>query len=674
MSAINTRATLLALAVAALSAHASDGAEGRVRTEENKTFTVSDPLLAPFLKLPPYSQVSLSPDGRHAAAIAWNPARDNSAVVMIDTDTLDVKAIVQPRAWKVNGYEPYLRQPRSVQWLDDAHIAVNFTVADGAIFGIDGTPGNDLMEGYLHPLRDATGKPTDWHIVIRESARMSFSAVNVRTKEDRRYDVDLPDDLMDWATDPRGDILAASTRDTSAWTDRSTLTTWYRTDTKARWQKVDVRSITADPFRVISVPERAGHLVVEAYNGGDRLAIWDYDVAAHAFGELMAGHPTEDVVAQRFDSIVDNGNEPKDVITDGLRTRHYWLDARYARIQAALDASIPDHVNVIEGGSADHVLVFSYSDVDPGRWYAMDTKAMKMKAIAERMPAIDPARMQHVRALRYPSFDGTSVPAYLTLPGKPSKPAALVVLIHGGPQARDHWEFDSEVQILAAHGYAVFQPQFRGSSGFGRHFEEAGYGQWGLAMQDDITAGVHWLIDQKIADPQRICIVGSSYGGYAALWGLEKTPDLYKCGASFAGVTDLERRLRDWSDTSRSSVAREIVRHQMGDAYTQAAALEAVSPVLHADRIKVPVLVAHGEQDGRVPISHGTRMRDALQDLHKDVQWLYFPHEGHGLRLPENQAIWYDAVLALLARTIGKGEPPLPTDADAPAPAVSAAH
>lgn len=279
---------------------------------------------------------------------------------------------------------------------------------------------------------------------------------------------------------------------------------------------------------------------------------------------------------------------PRDVITDGLRTRHYWLDEHYARIQAALDASLPDHVNVLLSGSADHVLVYSYSDVDPGRWYALDAAHMKMKQIAQRMPSIDPARMQPVQALHYPSFDGTSVPAYLTLPGKPAKPAPLVVLIHGVPQARDHWEFDPEVQILAAHGCVVFQPQFRGSTGFGRRFEEAGYGQWGRAMQDDITGGVHWLTDRKIADPQRICIV------------------------------------------------------------------------------------AHGEQDGRVPISHGKRMRDALQDLHKDVQWLYFPHAGHGLRLAEEQAEYDDAVFALLARTIGKGEPPFPASAPLPAAAAQA--
>ncbi|MEP6505361.1 MAG: alpha/beta fold hydrolase, partial [Betaproteobacteria bacterium] len=649
MKAILNTMALLALATSTLAVQASDGSEGGVRVNESKTFTVADPLLVPFLKPIAYTQMSLSPDGRHAAAIAINPARDNSAVLMIDTDTLDVKMIVQPRAWKVNGYEPYVRRPRSVRWLDDARIAVNFTVADGAIFDLDGTAGNDLMEGYLHPLRDAAGKPTDWHIVIRERAHMTFSAVNVHTKESRNYDLDLPDDLEDWATDRTGDIRAARTRDTSSWSDHTTLTTWYRADTRSKWQKVDERAITADPFHVISVADRPGHLIVEAYNGGDRLAIWDYDVAGHAYGELMAGHPTEDVVAQSFEGAADVGGEVKDVITDGLRTRHYWFDEHYARLQAVLDASLPDHVNVLLSAGADHVLVYSYSDVDPGRWYAMDAKALKMKEIAQRMPSIDPARMQPVQALRYPSFDGTSVPAYLTLPGKPAKPAPLVVLIHGGPQARDHWEFDSEVQILAAHGYAVFQPQFRGSTGFGRRFEEAGYGQWGRAMQDDITAGVHWLIDRKIADPQRICIVGASYGGYAALWGLEKTPDLYKCGVSLAGVTDLGRMLVDQSDTSYSSIGREMIRHRMGDAFTQAAALDEVSPVKHADRIVVPVLIAHGEQDGRVPISHGKRMRDALQDLHKDVQWLYFPHAGHGLRLAEEQAEYYDALFALLA-------------------------
>jgi dipeptidyl aminopeptidase/acylaminoacyl peptidase len=273
-------------------------------------------------------------------------------------------------------------------------------------------------------------------------------------------------------------------------------------------------------------------------------------------------------------------------------------------------------------------------------------------------PDIDPKRMQPMQAVRYPSFDGLSIPAYLTLPGKPAKPAPLIVLIHGGPQARDRWGWDRDVQVFAAHGYAVFQPQFRGSTGFGKKFQEAGYGQWGQAMQDDITAGVHWLVDRKIADPARVCIIGASYGGYAALWGLEKTPELYKCGVSTSGVSDLESFLREESDASKDAVAREITNRRIGDPSLMKVAFDSVSPLKHADRITAPLLVAHGAKDERVPISHGKRMVEAMKAQHKDVEWLEFPEEGHSLSFIDDQKKWYDAVFALLKRTIGPGEVP----------------
>lgn len=673
MPAILKLGALLALATAALCTNASEGADARSTLVASKPLENIDPLLAPFLMQPTFRQMALSPDGKHAAGITTNPGGTNSAVAMITTETLKGGVIVQPRVWKVAGYQPYVREPRNVRWLNNEQIAVNFTVPDAAIFGIDGKAGTDLRQGYLHPLRDAAGKPTDWHLVVSSAAHLTFESVNVRTNASSDYDLDLPGGhLHDWATDATGQIRVVRTLDTAFWSDHSTITTWYRSAPRAKWQQVDERSIAADAFIPVFVPNRPDRIVVQAYNGGDRLAVWDYDVVRHAFVDLLAGHDSEDVVSPDFDD--EDAGDLRDVVTDGLKRHDYWFDSHYGHIQASLDASLPDHVNVLMGGSPAHILVYSYSDVDPGRWYALDAASMKMMRIAQRHPEIDPARMQPMQTLHYPSFDGTSIPAYLTLPGKPAKPAPLIVLIHGGPHARDRWEFDSEVQILAAHGYAVFQPQFRGSTGFGKHFEEAGFGQWGLAMQDDITAGVHYLIDQKIADPQRICIVGTSYGGYAALSGLEKTPDLYKCGVSVSGPTDLERMGADRSDTSRSAVGRELIRLHIGDSASARDKLESVSPVKHADRVAAPVLLVYGKLDQRVPLSHGNHMHDALQDAHKDVQWIEFPHEGHGVALPEDRVVYYDAVFALLARTIGKGEPPFPPVAQSPAPAASGAR
>lgn len=623
----------------------------------NKAPPPNDPYLAPFLHADTYSMMALSPDGKHIAAVGYNATGSNSAVAMLDADTLDGNVIVQPRQWVVNGYRPYIRNPRTVSWLSDDKIAVNFTVADGAVYGIDGTPGTDLMQGYLQPIRDAEGKTTPWHLVLRDVQRTSISRLNIENGENTSYDLDVSGTIANWANDSSGDIRVVQTIDTAFWTDDSRFVTWYRASVGAKWVKVDERSVLADPFRPLFVPNRPGRITVQARNGGDKLSIWDYDVDKHAFVEELATAKTEDITTVLVGSDMGSFNE---VVTDGLKRTTHWFDSKYAHLQASLDASLPDHVNVIQRNDSGRVLVFSYSDKDPGRWFLLDTKAMSMKQVAQRQPAIDPERMQPMQTLRYPSFDGLSIPAYLTLPGKLEGPAPVIVLIHGGPQARDRWQFDSEVQVFAAHGYAVFQPQFRGSTGFGKQFEEAGYGQWGQAMQEDINAGVKYLVDQKIADPARICIVGASYGGYAALWGLAKDPALYKCGVSVAGVSDLRRMLHDDSDMSKNAVAREVVRHQLGDANQMKATFDSVSPLKHADRIVAPLLLVHGDLDPRVPVSHGQQMHEAMVDLKKDVEWIEFPDERHGIGKPQNVRIYYAAVFKLLERTIGKGEPPFP--------------
>jgi dipeptidyl aminopeptidase/acylaminoacyl peptidase len=264
--------------------------------------------------------------------------------------------------------------------------------------------------------------------------------------------------------------------------------------------------------------------------------------------------------------------------------------------------------------------------------------------------------MRPMETLEYPARDGLPIHAYLTIPANhgPAKPP-LVVMIHGGPEVRDKWGFDDEVQLLAASGYVVFQPQFRGSSGFGKHYEEAGYRQWGLAMQDDITDGVKHLIERGLVDATRICIAGASYGGYAALWGVIKTPELYRCGISFAGVSDIERFLNRTRDTDAGAAAREMRRSRIGDPSMHQAELDAVSPIKHVDQIKSPLLISHGSEDVRVPFSQSERFVRTLRDEKKEIVWLPIDGEGHGLILPENRRKYYTAELKFLNQYIGEG-------------------
>ena len=268
-------------------------------------------------------------------------------------------------------------------------------------------------------------------------------------------------------------------------------------------------------------------------------------------------------------------------------------------------------------------------------------------------PHVTPAAMRPVQTVSYRTEDGFDIPAYLTLPEGGGKNLPAIVLVHGGPVARDEWGFDPEVQLLVSRGYAVLQPQFRGSTGFGKRFEEAGLNQWGLAMQDDVTAGARWLISEGIADPARICIYGASYGGYAAMWAMVKTPTLFRCGVSLAGVSDLNDLFTGASDTNRNPVARLLQRAKIGDPEKMHDAFDAVSPAKHAADFQVPVLIAHGDHDTRVPVSNSRALVAALRAHHKSVEWLELPGEGHSLNKAENQERFFNALFEFLNRNIG---------------------
>ena len=251
-----------------------------------------------------------------------------------------------------------------------------------------------------------------------------------------------------------------------------------------------------------------------------------------------------------------------------------------------------------------------------------------------------------------------AIPALLTLPPGGGKNLPLVVLVHGGPYVRGStWGWDSDSQFLASRGYAVLEPAFRGTTGFGQAHFKAGWKQWGLAMQDDIADGARWAIAQGIADPKRICIAGASYGGYATLMGLVRDPDLYQCGINWLGVTDIEL-MYTGSWRLASDLGKQWKKHGMpllvGDRVKDAAQLKASSPIEQAARIQRPLLMAYGGADRRVPIYHGTKFRDAVTRTNKQVEWIEYDEEAHGWSLPKNRVDFWGRVEKFLDRHIGK--------------------
>ena len=268
---------------------------------------------------------------------------------------------------------------------------------------------------------------------------------------------------------------------------------------------------------------------------------------------------------------------------------------------------------------------------DPGAYYVFDRRAGTMTLVAERHPDLPADQLAPMEVFKYRARDGMMIPAYLTRPphAEPGKPLPLIVMPHGGPEARDSLDFDIWAEFFATRGYLVLQPNFRGSAGYGRKYAEAGYGEWGGKMNDDITDGVQQLIKSGRADKGRICIFGASFGGYAALYGGARTPELYKCVASFAGVADLNA-LVNWEHATKGHEGRyRYASRSIGDPAKDGARLTQASPITYASGYKPPVLLIHGADDESVPVAQSKMMQAALSKAGKDVRLVVYPREGH---------------------------------------------
>ena len=327
--------------------------------------------------------------------------------------------------------------------------------------------------------------------------------------------------------------------------------------------------------------------------------------------------------------------------------RHYF-DAEEEQLRQRIKAHFPNQrYGIADTDKAEeNYLIYVGGDRTRGSYWHYNALTDEAKKIADLAPWIKSDEMNAMHPVCYTTRDGLQIEAYLTLPDgltpDTAKQLPVVVNPHGGPWARDCWGYSSEVQFLSNRGYAVFQMNFRGSTGYGRHFLEASYKQWGLKMQDDITDGVKWLIEQGIANPKRIAIYGGSYGGYATLAGLAFTPDLYACGIDYVGVSNLFTFMQTIPPYWRPML--EMMYEQVGHPEHDADQLAATSPALHADKIKVPLFVAQGANDPRVNKAESDQMVEALRQRGVVVEYMVKDNEGHGFHNQENRFDFYRAM------------------------------
>lgn len=324
-----------------------------------------------------------------------------------------------------------------------------------------------------------------------------------------------------------------------------------------------------------------------------------------------------------------------------------------SKLLAGLKAAFPGQkVSITSFNKAGNLALFRVtSDTNPGDFYIYDTKTAQARYLASAKPNIAPEKMHSMQEITFTARDGKVIRGFLTMPTNLQKNAPLIVNVHGGPFGiYDSWGFNPEVQFFASHGYATLQINYRGSGGYGDDFQRSGRLQWGHKMQDDVSDGTRWAIAQGLADPQRICIYGGSYGGYAAVWGVIKEPDLYKCSVGYVGAYDMQIFFNgDNSDASRSRSIDQYLSSHVGEG---AEYLASISPVQHVDKINVPLLLVHGSRDVRVPIIHANNLRKALDNAGKSYEWIV-KEDGHGFFKVENRVELYDAMLTFFNKHIG---------------------
>ncbi len=434
----------------------------------------------------------------------------------------------------------------------------------------------------------------------------------------------------------------------------------YKDPKQGQWRKLHEfdRFTGTDGYQPLAFgPD--GTLFVSASISSDKRALYKFDFATNSVDKNAI------VILKDFDfdgALIRSKDKLLGVRFRADAESTEWFDPDMQALQKTVDAMLPTTVNLISVGvnsSTPWVLIDSFSDVQAHTYLAYNRQSKALAKVGGNLSDLNPSQLGRLRYERVKARDGLDLPVWVTSPrGTAGKPAPMVVLVHGGPFLRGtSWDFDAEAQFLASRGYVVLQPEFRGSTGYGRKHYEAGWKQWGLAMQNDIADATRWAIAKGIADPKRICIAGASYGGYATLMGLINDPDLFKCGVQWAGVTDINLMYNGhWSRVDDiSSAYREYgMPTLIGDQVKDAAQLKATSPIELAQRIKQPLLLAYGGSDKRVPIYHGKKFYEAVKAGNTQVEWISYSDEGHGWSQPETRIDFWSRVETFLAKQIGQ--------------------
>lgn len=443
-------------------------------------------------------------------------------------------------------------------------------------------------------------------------------------------------------TDPDGEIRFAIGTD-----ERGEDATYHRAGRGAEWRPLETLSGFSEKTRPLRMCDRQ-HVIVLDASGDGLAALFLVDLTTGERREIFQPPEAEVsglVLEPGGCRIVAVEHQP-DYPAYQLVDPEHPLAAMLRELSESLGNA---HVRVVDQTTdGSLVLMFAYRDQDPGQYFLVDLPRQAAQHIYSRLQGKLPDPLAEMRPIKLKARDGLQLTGYLSLPPDGSERGLpMVVLPHGGPHAtRDSWGYDGLVQMLASQGFAVLQINFRGSGGFGEAFKMAGYRQWGERVQHDIIDATRWVIEQGFAEKDRVCIFGVSFGGYSALQSASLAPDLFRCAIGYAGIYDLNLMFKIGDIQERTS-GRTYLDTVLGDDATK---LGQMSPAHNADKIRIPVMLAHGGKDERVPIEHAYKMRDALRARGVECEWLEKEYEGHGFMDVLNNIDLYARLIRFLKK------------------------
>ncbi|MGA0112581.1 MAG: S9 family peptidase [Chthoniobacterales bacterium] len=606
--------------------------------------TESSPLipLRDFFRNPEGAAYRVSPDGDY---ISWLAPWENRLNVFVQPSdgSGEPRRLTDATKRDIAGYFWAARD--QVVYLQDDGGDENFhlyAVDVGGNNRRDLTPFPGVRVGVVDDLRD-----DEDHLLIsmnkRDARVFDVFRLNTRTGE-MELVAENPGSVSSWITDHDGQVRAA------VQTDGVNTELLTRASSDEPFKKVlstNFRESVSPLFFTFDNKE----LYASSNLGRDKAAIVRLDPETGKELEVLFEHPE-----------VDTGrllaSDKRKVITAAAFTRdkqeYHFFDDWRRELQEKLEKKLPGTEVALSSMNRDEdkFIVIAHSDRSRGTFYFYDSEADELRKLAEVSPWLDAGKLAPMEPVRIPARDGLELPGYLTLPpGLEPKNLPAVLLVHGGPWARDEWGFDGTAQFLANRGYAVLQVNFRGSTGYGREFWEKSFKQWGKAMQDDLTDSAKWLVGRGIADPKRIAIYGGSYGGYAALAGMAFTPEVYAAGVSFVGPSNIFTLLA--SVPPYWEPYRQMQYEMIGHPETEKELLTAASPLFSADKISAPLLIAQGANDPRVKKAESDQIVEALRKRGIDVPYIVKDNEGHGFANEENRLYFFRAVERFLAKHLG---------------------